>query len=261
MSHNLDLSFLDKSEILSYIFYPRRDPYVPDIGNTHFIEVGEDIKIGCRFYLKDKDFPSFLYFHGNGETVGDYDWVAPLFNQRGINLFVADYRGYGLSNGNPTLTNLISDAHPIFAGFKEIIKREGCSEKLFLMGRSLGSVPVIELAYHYQDEIKGLIVESGGADIFLRLFNLFGIEVGESIKSKLGEASNRVKIRQVHTPTLVIHAELDTILPLQEGIELYENSGADDKEIFIIPGADHNNLWQISGDQYYQKIESFAKAH
>ena len=261
MSHHLDLSFLDKPEILSFIFYPRRDLYAPGIGSTHFIEVGENIKIGCRFYLKERDFPSFLYFHGNGETVGDYDWVAPLFNQRGINLFVVDYRGYGLSNGRPTITDLVRDAHPVFAGFKEIIRREGCSGKLFLMGRSLGSVPVIELAYHYQDEITGLIVESGGADIFLRLFNLFGIETEESLMGKLEEASNKVKIRTIHTPTLIIHAEFDTILPLQEGIVLYENSGAEDKKIFIIPGADHNNLWQIGGDQYYQKIEAFAKAH
>ena len=174
---------------------------------------------------------------------------------------MADYRGYGLSNGHPTITDLISDAHPIFAGFKEIIKRDGCNGKLFLMGRSLGSVPVIELAYHYQDEIKGLIVESGGADIFLRLFTLFGLEVEESIRSKLEEASNKVKIRRIPTPTLIIHAEFDTILPLQEGITLYENSGAKDKEILIIPGADHNNLWQVGGDRYYRKIEAFAKAH
>ena len=100
-----------------------------------------------------------------------------------------------------------------------------------------------------------------GADIFLRLFTLFGLEVEESIRSKLEEASNKVKIRRIPTPTLIIHAEFDTILPLQEGRALYENSGAGDKEIFIIPGADHNNLWHVGGDQYYRKIEAFVKAH
>ncbi len=261
MGHHLDLSFLDKPEILSFLFYPRKDFYSPGLGSIHFLEVGENIKIGCRFYLKDRDFPSLLYFHGNGETTGDYEWVAPLFNQRGMNLFVADYRGYGLSNGYPTITALVRDAHPIFAGFKEILKKEGCRGKLFLMGRSLGSVPVIELAYHYQDEIKGLIVESGGADILLRLFTLFGLAVEESIRNKLAEASNKVKMRSIRTPTLVIHAELDTLLPLREGRELYENSGAEDKEIFIIPGADHNTLWQMGGDKYYRKIEAFVKSH
>ncbi|MFA4917159.1 MAG: alpha/beta hydrolase [Syntrophales bacterium] len=261
MSHNIDFSFLDIPEILSVIFYPRKDFYTPGLGTTHFVEVEKGVEIGCRFYLKAKDLPTILYFHGNGETAGDYEWVAPAFNQRDINLFVADYRGYGLSNGHPTITNLIRDAHPVYEGFKAILKKEECLGETFLMGRSLGSVPAIELSYHYQDEIKGLIIESGGANIFLRLFELFGIEVEESFRNKLEEASNKTKIRQVNIPTLVIHAESDTLLPVQNGVDLYENSGAEKKDIFIVPGADHNNLWQIAGDEYYRKIEDFVKTH
>jgi alpha-beta hydrolase superfamily lysophospholipase len=259
MTFQNDLSFFDRPEILNFIFYPRKDFGVSKAGTTYFIEVEDGIKIGCRFYFK-KSYPSILYFHGNGETVGDYDDVAPLFNQRGINLFVADYRGYGLSNGMPTMTNLIKDAHPIFKGFKEIIEKEGCNKNLFLMGRSLGSIPAIELAYHYQSEISGLVIESGSAD-FLRLLSIFGIEPESSLKEKLERTSNRAKIRSISTPTLIIHAEYDSLIPLKEGIELYENSKAENKELFIIPGADHNDLWFIGGDKYYIKIEEFIKSH
>ncbi|MDY6862525.1 MAG: alpha/beta hydrolase [Thermodesulfobacteriota bacterium] len=255
-----DLSFFDKPEILNFIFYPRKDIEVSKAGITCFIEVEEGIKIGCRFYLKEISYPSILYFHGNGETIGDYDYVAPLFNERGINLFVTDYRGYGLSNGMPTMTNLIKDAHPIFKGFKKIIEKEGCAKSLFLMGRSLGSSPAIELAYHYQSEISGLIIESGGADFF-RLLRFFGIMAEGSLKEKTERASNKAKIRGVSSPTLVIHAENDCLIPLNEGRELYENSISPDKELFVIPGADHNNLWLVGGDGYYIKIGDFIKAH
>ncbi|MFB0559681.1 MAG: alpha/beta hydrolase [Candidatus Lokiarchaeia archaeon] len=256
-----DLSFLDRPEILSFIFYPRRDFGESRMGTTHFIEVEEGVDIGCRFYLSGKDCPSILYFHGNGETVGDYDWVSPSFNRRGINLFVADYRGYGLSDGRPTISNLVIDSHPIFEGFKEIVASEKCRDSLFLMGRSLGSVPVVELAYHYQDEIKGLIVESGAANTFKILFRLFGFEINDSLKEKLEAASNKAKIRKVRVPTLIIHAEQDSLIPLTEGRDLYENSGAKDKEIYIIPGADHNTIWLVGGEDYYQKIEEFVKAN
>jgi hypothetical protein len=259
MYDDVDLSFLDRPEILNFIFYPRKNLSLSQRGTTHLIEVDSGIKIGCRFYLKEEDCPSILYFHGNGETVGDYDWVAPFFNQRGINLFVADYRGYGLSNGEPTITNLISDAHPIFKGFKEIIKKKGCKNSLFIMGRSLGSIPAIELAYHHQSEFLGLIIESGVANFFDILFNMLGIEINNSFKEKLEIISNKSKIKSLSIPTLIIHAEYDSLLPLREGKDLYESSGAKDKKIFIIPGADHNNLWQIAGDQYYQKIEEFIK--
>jgi len=53
-----------------------------------------------------------------------------------MNLFVAEYRGYGLSNGNPTVSNMLTDSHHVFESFTDIIKDEGFSSDLFVMGRS-----------------------------------------------------------------------------------------------------------------------------
>ncbi|MEA1995562.1 MAG: hypothetical protein U9N18_05360 [Campylobacterota bacterium] len=44
----------------------------------------------------------------------------------------------------------ISDAHFIFKGFKKIIDRRNFKKSIFIMGRSLGSIQVIELAFHHQ---------------------------------------------------------------------------------------------------------------
>ena len=66
-----------------------------------------------------------------------------------INLFVADYRGYGLSNGRPTATNLLKDAHAIFQGFIAFLEELNYGGDIFIMGRSLGSVPALEIASHY----------------------------------------------------------------------------------------------------------------
>ncbi len=261
MSHEVDLSFLDSPEVLGFIFYPRKDSVFSRAGAIHFIEVDEGIRIGCRFYRAENDFPSLLYFHGNGETAGDYEDVAPLFHRLGINLFVADYRGYGLSSGRPTVSNLFGDAHPIFRGFQEIIRKEHCREDCFLMGRSLGSVPAVELAFHYQDEIRGLVVESGGADIFTRLLHLSGIEVAEESRHQLEQASSREKVRHVHAPTLIITAEYDMLIPLQEGRALYDASTSRDKDLFIVLDADHNNLWEVGGECYYGAIGGFLKDH
>ena len=171
MSHHSDFSFLDSPEILGVIFPIVYSPFYFQAasGNslsnaaTHFIEVEEGVKIGCGFWTRGREFPTILYFHGNGETVADYDYIAQFYTQMGVNIFVADYRGYGLSNGKPNITNLIRDSHPIFEGFKKIIEEGEYESKLFLMGRSLGSIPAVELAYHHQDELKGLIIESRGS--------------------------------------------------------------------------------------------------
>jgi len=265
----MDLSFLDRPEILEVIFplvyspfylqdYPRSSS--PDAPG-YSIEVEEGITINCGFWVSGKEYPSILYFHGNGETVATHQWVAPSYNQKGINLFVADYRGYGSSNGKPTIANMIGDAHTIFRGFTEIIKKEGFEQRLFLMGRSLGSIPAIELAFNYQDETRGLIIESGAANNFRRLWNYLGISGKGDVLSEESLFLNRVKIRQVHQPTLIIHGEYDQIISVEEGKELYQSSGAQDKEILIIPGADHNDIMMVEPGLYFDTIEEFIKAN
>jgi len=265
----MDLSFLDRAEILEVVFPVVYSLfYLPDYlafsssrGPSYSIEVEEGIRINCGFWVSGKEDPSILYFHGNGETVGTYDWIAPFYNQRRMNLFVADYRGYGSSNGKPTISNMISDAHTIFKGFREVIEKEGFRNSLFLMGRSLGSMPAIELAFNYQDEIRGLIIESGTANNFRRLWNYLETTEKEAILSEESLFLNKVKIRQVHKPTLIIHGEYDQIVSIKEGEELYRNSGAQDKRILIIPGADHNDVMIAKQSLYFDTIDEFVKAY
>ena len=265
----MDLSFLDRPEILEVIFPIVYSPFhLPDYFRssssgtpTYPIEVEEGIKIDCGFWVSNKEDPSILYFHGNGETVAVHDWIAPFYNRRGINLFVADYRGYGSSEGKPTISNMIGDATTIFKGFRQIIKQEGFKNRLFIMGRSLGSMPAIELAFNHQDEICGLLIESGTANNFRRLWNYMGISEKGDTLSEESLFLNKVKIRQIRKPTLIIHGEYDQIISVREGEELYQNSGARDKRLLIIPGADHNDIMIVNQSLYFDTIEGFIKAH
>lgn len=251
-----DYSALDRPEFLQIVFYPRKDYTPPPPNSTdHFIGVEEGISIACRFYLHSQESPSVLYFHGNGEIVYDHDYFAPLYNQLGINLFVADYRGYGSSGGTPTFANMVADAHSIFKGFNEVLRQGHYSDKVFVMGRSLGSIPAVELAFHYGEQIKGLIVESG----FGSMVNLL-VRLGFSMESLgLTDAGfpNIGKIEAITLPTLVIHAEFDTIAPLGGAKELLEHAAAERKRMVIIPGAGHNDLLLLGIEPYFKAIRGF----
>ncbi len=257
------LSLWDKPEILEAIFplvYTAFSSYAKiaaPLHNAcrHSIEVEKGIKISCAFWTQSRQYPSVLYFHGNGEETDDYDWIASLYNKRGINFFVADYRGYGLSDGRPTISSMICDSLTIFQGFKKIIEENRYFPDLFLMGRSLGSISAIEVALHYQESLKGLIIESGSANNFHRLWGFLNTIEREYILRE--ECLNKGKIREIYIPTCIIHGERDQILPVQEGKKLYENSGASSKEILIIPGADHNDLMLHGQQEYFDTIESF----
>ena len=70
---------------------------------------------------------------------------------------------------------------------------------------------------------------------------------------------NREKIKSIRIPTCIIHGEYDEIIPVQEGVELYEQSGAASKDILIISGAGHNDLMMAGREQYFEKVGGFIE--
>ena len=254
------IELMDRPEIIYRLFFPRReDAEEPRsrTGTTHFVEVAEGLSIGCMFYLAGKDSPNLLYFHGNGEIASDYDYVAPLYQHYGINLFVADYRGYGMSDGSPTCSAMIRDALPIFQAFVTFLSSGGLGGGLFVMGRSLGSAPAIEVAYRCQQLVRGLIIESGFASQRNQLSRLGVLHLFEDIEQIVG-FGNDAKIKQVRIPTLIIHGEEDEIIPVTEGKALYALSGAEQKRALFVRGAGHNDLLERAKEEYMQSIVTFT---
>jgi pimeloyl-ACP methyl ester carboxylesterase len=258
LSHEADYTVLDRPEILQFIFYPRRDWLPAPRGASDFlVPVEEGVSISCRFYPAGGSSPCILYFHGNGEVACEHDWIAPLFNGEGISLFVADYRGYGLSDGVPSFANVTADAHSICSFFLEKARPSGQGVPLFVMGRSLGSHCAVELAFHYPERFRGLIVESGSSNI-TRLLELFGL-TSERLTS-LGEAI-RGRLRSITLPALIIHGEWDSLIPLDEAIKLHEDIGSQEKRLVIMPGADHNSIMAVGMEQYLAAVKEFVFGH
>ncbi|MCK5419905.1 MAG: alpha/beta fold hydrolase, partial [Desulfobacterales bacterium] len=202
----IDYSLLDRPEILMYLFHPRpefgRSISVSD--NTEImIPVEAEIAVGARFHLTDKSACNILFFHGNGEIVSDYDEFGQMMNQLGINFLAVDYRGYGRSTGQPTVTAMMRDSHIIFDYVKKWLNRNDYPGPVVLMGRSLGSASVLELALHYAAGIDGLIVESGFAYAG-PLLVLLGINPAEIGFEEAKGFRNIDKISTFQKPTLII---------------------------------------------------------
>jgi len=262
MYKKADPSVLDRPEILNFLFHPRKESgrTVPAFALNLDIELDtatdDGIHIGTRLYLTDPDSPHILFFHGNGEIAEDYDDIGSIYMNFGLNFLVVDYRGYGRSNGMPSISSMFSDAHFVlkhFFGWLEQNQRKG---PLWLMGRSLGSASAIELAASFSDKINGLIIESGFAHT-LPLLQRLGINTDVCGIKDSQVFSNAEKLSRFTGPTLIIHGQYDQIIPLQHGKDLFARSPADRKKIHIINGADHNTLLMIGGREYFNIIKKF----
>lgn len=243
----------------SLLFHPRKTTKTtPDDSFLDLdIEVDTSVSLGCRMYISSKSSPTIFYFHGNGETVCDYDTIASLYRSSGFNLLVFTYRGYGWSTGIPSVTNLMSDAIKVTRHALQYLRANDYDESVFIMGRSLGSSAAIECCANDSDSYTGIIIESGFADTLPLLLNLGADTAAEDLHEKDG-FNNRQKIESITIPTLILHGSLDQIIHIPQAERLQAFSGARTKKFFVIPGADHNTMIAVGGERYFTTILDFV---
>jgi fermentation-respiration switch protein FrsA (DUF1100 family) len=265
----IDYSVLDRPEVIMCLFHPRSEPpgstfqaAAPEnsmaLPKDILIPVKDDVAIGARFHMAEQSGASILFFHGNGEIVADYDELGPIYNQMGANFLAVDYRGYGRSTGRPTVTAMMRDCHVIFEFVQNWLRQNNYPGPVILMGRSLGSAPVLELAAACGDSIDGLIVESGFA-FAAPLLQLLGIDP-EALGFKEEKGFRNIdKIRKFDKPTLIIHAEFDHIIPFSDGQALYNASPSPEKALLKIPGANHNDIFMRGLPEYLAAVKNIVE--
>ena len=248
---------MDLNILSSFLFHPRKS--YQDIGeNDILIDVEDSIQVGIREHLINQSAPTILFFHGNGEIGPEYDDIAQVYNQKNINFIIADFRGYGFSSGVPNVENTQSDAHIILDYVIKHLKTQKYSSPLFLMGRSLGSVSVLELSKRYPKDFAGLIIESG-ISTEEPLFMLIGTTAEQAgFKKEMG-FQNDEKIKNYGGPLLVIHAEDDHIVPFRQGEELLNLCPSENKKLLPIPNANHNNILGVNPQKYFEEVGVFVK--
>jgi alpha-beta hydrolase superfamily lysophospholipase len=252
----------DHPSILNLIFYPRRDDYRPvDTARAtgYSVPVGEGVDISCRFFFGDAGNANLLFFHGNGELASEYEDIGGAFNSVGLNIFVADYRGYGDSGGRPSVTGMMEDAHPIAKWFKHFLQDKDYSGSRFIMGRSLGSAPAIELAAAYPADFRGVVIESGFCDV-TDLLGRTGRMLHQS-GSATPASPGFDRVLKITMPVLVIHGQYDSIVPLEEGEKIFRNVASTDKKMVTIPEADHNTIFAEGIELYLRELGDFVGKH
>lgn len=249
-------SIFDSTEFNQNLFYPRPDRSAPPKGKEEiYVEVEDSIPVHIRRHPSESAKFSLLYFHGNGEIVSDYDDMEPHFSALGAEFLVCDYRGYGKSQGYSTLRNALKDACLIF----ETLKGSGkLLDRVFVMGRSLGSASAIELCAKYKD-IACCVIESGYADP-IPLVERRGLKIGTMTPEENAVFNNSEKIKNITCPLLVMHGGVDELISPVEAQLNYDNAHSKLKLLNIFDGVGHNDILLARNNAYFRCLENFFRA-
>ncbi len=250
-----------EDDIDSVIFFPRPDlPFGGGAGGAfdHMFTVEDGISLRLRVFMADREAPAILFFHGNGETGRDYDMLAGGFRALPASFLVGEYRGYGPCTGRPSFSTFLQDAHRTLDECRRLLSESGHTGPVVVMGRSLGSAPAIELASSRAGELAGLIVESGFARV-IPLLQLLGVPARRLGLTEEYGPRNLDKIRRVSLPTLIMHAEMDQIIPFEDAELLRDASPDPHRQFFPVPQAGHNDIQIRAGAAYFDRIGSLLE--
>jgi alpha-beta hydrolase superfamily lysophospholipase len=243
---------LDHPLISQRYFFPRRDAVEPATLIT------TDVELRCHHHAPHPGAPTVLHFHGNGEVVAD--WVPELpqaLAARGLNTFLAEYRGYGGSGGEPQLAAMLDDA---LAAFDQL------SGPVIVYGRSVGSLYALHVAAHRK--AAALVVESGIADVRERLLlrvtpDELGVTAAQLDVAMKATVDHEAKMRAVEGPVLILHADADHLVDVRHARQLAawagERSGGAETTLRVYDRGDHNSIHVFNGAAILDEVAALAE--
>ncbi|EDV21773.1 uncharacterized protein TRIADDRAFT_59828 [Trichoplax adhaerens] len=175
--------------------------------------------------------PIFIYFHGNSGSRASYHRIEiyKRFSSFDYHVVTVDYRGYEDSSGIPSEEGLTEDGISLWKWTKQ---RSG-SSPIYIYGHSLGGAVAVNVAARLCDSDecpKGVIIQSSFSSlqeacyghILSKPLKILPFYYSNVLNVVSGEYMVKERIRGVHCPILIIHANQDAVIPISLAEELYK---------------------------------------
>lgn len=186
-----------------------------------------------------------LFLHGNAENISTHFRNVAWLPAAGFNVLALDYRGYGASEGTPSLAGMQLD---IDAAMRHLLAHKDVDpNRIVIFGQSLGGALAIYYVAHsaYRANIRAVVIDSAFSD-YRRIAKEklaasfitwpFQWLPWLTIDDDYSPANSVAAISPL--PLLLIHGDHDVVVPAHNSQQLFERA-KEPKELWIVPGAEH----------------------
>jgi hypothetical protein len=233
------------------IFHPMRELVLtPDQIGLEYEEVEFEATDGVRLHgwflpARAPRRGSILFLHGNAENISTHIASVAWLPARGFDVLLFDYRGYGRSEGSPSLAGLHLDFDAALATMAA--RPEPDPDRIVVFGQSLGaSLAITALAASpRREQVRALVIE-GAFTSYRELARekLAGFWLTWPLQAPLGLTIDD-SYRPIDAigelaplPLLIVHGEADRVVPPAHALALYE-AAHPPKTLWLVPGAGH----------------------
>lgn len=187
---------------------------------------------------------SVLFLHGNAQNISNHLLSVYWLPERGFNVLLVDYRGYGASGGTATLSGSAADAQRALAYLAE---REAQAIPLAVLGQSLGGglAPCAVARSPHRSRIEAVILDSAFAgfrriareklDAFWFTWPL-QVPLSWTVPDEYSAVRYIADLSPI--PVLVIHGKADRIVPVDHARSLFA-AAEEPRSLWLVPEAGH----------------------
>ena len=212
-------------------FYPDSATYTrPErFGLQHedvFITTADGLRLhGWWLPAKGPALGSVLHLHGNAANVGNHLPLVAWLPAAGFNVLMLDYRGFGRSQGRPTLDGVLEDAG---AALRHLRARPGVDGgRLIVLGQSLGGATALRLLARDSEGVRLAVIEAafasyrGIARDAARQSVVLAPLVPLALPALPAQADDPVAaLPSLRVPVLLVHGTADEVIPFSHGEQL-----------------------------------------
>lgn len=222
----------------TWLFYPVKGlPITPEKAGLAYRDVWLQAADGTRlhaWWLPAKEGVevkgTVLHLHGNGGNLAWHLGGSYWLPEQGYQVLLLDYRGYGLSEGEPLLPELYQDIDAAFAWLGQAPEVQG--KPLVLLGQSLGGALAVHyLAEHADSRAKLHALVLDGVPASYREVGRYALgnawltwplQIPLSWLVPDGDSAIRAMPQLTGVPMLIYHSLDDDVVPLANGVRLYQ---------------------------------------
>ncbi|MBI4306536.1 MAG: alpha/beta hydrolase [Chloroflexi bacterium] len=207
--------------------------------------------------IDDRSDRTVLLFHGNAGNISfRLGEVALLIDRLNVNVFLLDYRGFGLSGGRPSERGTRLDA----AAAVEFLLEEARVpvDRLIYFGRSLGAAVAADLAARVRP--AAVILESPLPSVMRMTqasYPWLAPVVNPLFLTRYDTLSS---LRRVRAPVFIAHGDEDEVIPFALGREVFD-AAREPKVWYPVAGAGHNDMVVTGGAAYLDALGVFVRQH
>ncbi len=242
-------------------FYQRNLLYHPNENNYYGDKLTVDIE-KVKIVTKDniellawyheknlKDYKTILYFHGNAGSLENRIHKLNHFENLDVNFLIIAWRGFSGNKGKPSEDGLYEDGQSAL----KWLSNKGIEEKnIIIYGESLGTGIATHISQN--KNFAGIILETPFTSMIdvAKTFYPY-IPVSLVLKDKF---ENKKKMENISSPILVMHGELDQIVPFSMGEKIFKIANNPKYSYFT----KYDNHMMEFDENLIRALESFLKS-